>query len=427
MLWSILLYLIIILVFLLIPISLSLYRRSGVTDHGALAGLGDNDHTQYFLIAGETGQIVIAPSALRNPLMDFQLEDEIDRGTIINMDYASATTLGGAITGIILDLQTNVTHNSQNTTGMIIRMPASDQSGTKGAISVHTLIDASKMGIEVIHTGSHTSGSTASLFFAGMTNMTVDGANSQTAGFRCDMTTITDTLADEIYGLVVDAPAAWNVSTASAICGRLGGIGNASANIINANGELLDFDMRIYPTGTIINMDYSVAETLTGALTGLDIDLRTNITQNSQTTTGLRTMLPASWDYSLNLHIGTGTNVAGYYITEFMERQTPDANPVALGTITLDVGTIYYIRAMVIGGEQGAGQRNSYEMSCLAYRSAGGAVLQGQTAISTIESDGAWDCVFNANGNTIEVQVTGDVINPVDWSGIIEYIKQIET
>lgn len=55
-----------------------------------------------------TGKHVISPGGTGS-YIDFALEDEWKAGTLINADYASATTLNGDVIGVFMDFNTNVT------------------------------------------------------------------------------------------------------------------------------------------------------------------------------------------------------------------------------------------------------------------------------------------------------------------------------
>jgi len=68
---------------------------------------------------------------------------------------------------------------------------------------------------------------------------------------------------------------------------------------------ILDIDPDI-TTGTVLNIQYDNAKTLSGAIIGIDVDFVTNITLNDQTLTGLNIDLPATF--------GSGTEI-GIHVT----------------------------------------------------------------------------------------------------------------
>jgi len=80
------------------------------------------------LIAETTGQIAIDPTTT-GTLLDYELATQWTTGTVINADFASATSLSGNITGINIDFATNVTPGAGRTIkGVVFDLPDLTQS-----------------------------------------------------------------------------------------------------------------------------------------------------------------------------------------------------------------------------------------------------------------------------------------------------------
>jgi len=70
----------------------------GVTDHGALTGLGDDDHTQYLLLAGRaTGQVATGGTASGDDLT-LRSTTDATKGDVIVQDQGGNLILGGGTT-----------------------------------------------------------------------------------------------------------------------------------------------------------------------------------------------------------------------------------------------------------------------------------------------------------------------------------------
>jgi len=62
-----------------------------------------------------------------------------------------------------------------------------------------------------------------------------------------------------------------------------------------ATSPIVDIGASVFETGTFIDIAYDVAETLTGALIGINVDLSTNVTISNQSVTGLDVTLPGTF------------------------------------------------------------------------------------------------------------------------------------
>jgi len=94
-----------------------------------IAGTTANIDLTYFDVAGTTGAVTIDPQTT-GTYLDFTLETEWTNGTLINADYASATTQsGGNITGASFNFNSNLTGAADlDVTGINVQTPALTQS-----------------------------------------------------------------------------------------------------------------------------------------------------------------------------------------------------------------------------------------------------------------------------------------------------------
>ena len=71
-------------------VELDLTLASGVTDHGDLTGLGDDDHTQYALLAGRSGGQTIIGSTLASEALTLESTSNATKGNIVALDNIDA-------------------------------------------------------------------------------------------------------------------------------------------------------------------------------------------------------------------------------------------------------------------------------------------------------------------------------------------------
>lgn len=104
--------------------------------------------------------------------------------------------------------------------------------------------------------------------------------------------------------------------------------------------------------------------------------------------------------------------------------QTTSATPLTCTSWGLGVvdnpscSVMVRIAARIDGASNTA--RAAYVIAANVYRAGGNAVIQGQTAVSTIESAAAWDAVLGINGTAFTVSVTGAAATTIDWVGSME-------
>jgi len=262
--------------------------------------------------------------------------------TILRLDSSVATlTLGAALTGLNVDLSTNVTAGFQNVKGVQITMPAtSDASGNSGAIWINSLSTGASL-----FWGSfrQTTGS--------IMRMAAGGATTTTGGLTgilCDLSTsVTPGAGLDVTGLRLAIPAADGVTSrgisvlSTQVAGQgifvsvtpgssaaPTGISVSMGNNMSATGAALSTSWTSLagatngtvrfsvsraggttaPT-TILKLD-SLTSTLSlgAALTGLDIDLSTNVTPVAQNVNGVVVTIP-------NTTAGDTTGFAAIVVT----------------------------------------------------------------------------------------------------------------
>lgn len=104
---------------------------------------------------------------------------------------------------------------------------------------------------------------------------------------------------------------------------------------------------------------------------------------------------------------------------------TNDATETTAWSVELVDETAMLVTAKVVAMQEDGGQRNAYHIQGLFYATGGGvATQQGSTAaiMTAIESDAAWDCTFDVNGQEVRLRVTGDAGNDVKWTASIEVV-----
>lgn len=101
-----------------------------------------------------------------------------------------------------------------------------------------------------------------------------------------------------------------------------------------------------------------------------------------------------------------------YSLLEPQTVKTTDATVTTLALATLSDENTYHIRSIVMGVQSGGSNRASYEIAGTFYRSGGGATQQGSTTvIHSVESNAAWDCDYDTNGNDVRIRVTGAAVD----------------
>ena len=106
--------------------------------------------------------------------------------------------------------------------------------------------------------------------------------------------------------------------------------------------------------------------------------------------------------------------------------QTTDATVTQATAIPVAVDEVYSVEVDVVARENATGaDRAQYKLAGLFYRNTGGDVTQqgSTTSLSTIESDGTWDCNLTADteNQQIDIDVTGKAATTIDWVATIKF------
>jgi len=122
--------------------------------------------------------------------------------------------------------------------------------------------------------------------------------------------------------------------------------------------------------------------------------------------------------------VGNKNFDSSQHIEYVAAKQTTDATVTTLASWSLLDETSYVIEATVSGKKSDTSQRAEYKIIGLFYRDgAGNATQQGATTVlSSIESDAAWDCVFDVSSTLARIRVTGAAATTVDWDADIKVI-----
>lgn len=105
---------------------------------------------------------------------------------------------------------------------------------------------------------------------------------------------------------------------------------------------------------------------------------------------------------------------------------TTDATVTTLWSHTLADEAAYYVRATVVGQASDTSVRFAYQRTCLVYRDGGGATIQGQSSLDTIESNAAMDCTFDASGNDVRLRVTGLAGTTLRWRASVDLVRSTQ-
>jgi len=255
--------------------------------------------------------LVIAPTATGN-VIDLQLETEWTTGSLINADFAGATTLTGSITGISTDFNSNVTAIANaDVYGHQVKMPALTQSTadtveyfvfnvpTSGALVQNTLagtIDWRGLNVQLPNTtqttgtvnsygvylagGTVTSGTQYGLYTTNLTNkflfgasnvLTIDGATTTHAA-STNVLSLTGTWGNvdtsTVAGIVSSVTSGGMTTTGNSIAAY-------SASITEAVGDQANTAMIAYQAAPPGGVAGSATLIAFGVISGYDKTLAT--------------------------------------------------------------------------------------------------------------------------------------------------------
>ena len=194
----------------------------------------------------------------------FEIDSSATSGTLVRINFDGATTQAGAYIGLDIDLTTNLTDNDTAITGLRIQTDstAAAAAAGQGALVINSDATLARvLDIDVANT-------------AGTIGYIRYGASA--------------TLSSTLIGLDLDLQT--NVaSTAQLVDGLIVRIGASSS------GSTRGILVRSTQTGgSFIEGNFSGASTWGGQVTGLNLDLSTNVTPGSNSYRGVYVLIPAS-------------------------------------------------------------------------------------------------------------------------------------
>lgn len=396
-------------------------------DHGDLQGRTDDDHTSYMLLSGEAAQIVINPATGISPVMDFQLS-ELASGNIIDIAFEAAGTLTGTMQGVNVDFVANVTHADQSITGFFTDIPASNNQATQG-FWVRSVQEAGAL-VYIQHNATTMAGNDELYgVFLGMGAATINQAGAEYYGINIDMEDLVITSADKVYGMLIRGPIAGDMgnATSGAVLRLQAGHDNPSTetliNFLSKDSVIMDIDLNIYPNGNVIQMSYESAETLTGELTGIDINFISNLTTDGNIAKALLLQVPLDDVLAQAMHVGSGGVLEGWRWSGVHEVTTGDAVATVIYSHTVVPLFDYHIEAKIIGVEVGAQNVASYNVKAtIRDDGVGGAVIVAQNIDYLGEDTVGWTVAWVVNGGAVELKVTGAVGETITWAVVLEYL-----
>lgn len=200
--------------------------------------------------------------------------DVFAAGTFINLQYDTAEVLTGAVTGVFLDLGTSVTTGGAGT-GNIFGLHVD-----LGPLTVNAAYNGTIAGLRL--EVDPTVGGSETLYGAQITTPGTYGAGTEVG--------ISVTGDGETINIVNDADLYISMAKTGAV-----------AISLQAIAPVVDINVDGVTTGTLITIDWTAAETLSGALVGINLNLDTNVTPSGQNVNGIILTMPATY--------GAGTEV----------------------------------------------------------------------------------------------------------------------
>jgi hypothetical protein len=237
-------------------------------------------------------------------ILDIALETEWTAGTIINADYASATTLTGDISGINLDFSTNLTPLADaDIIGYEVEFPNFTQSTTDSTFYIGYYIH------DVFSLTQNTLAGTITWYGAyfQMPNITQTTGSVNSYGLRIVSGTVTSGTA---WGIYVDGDNSY-----------FGGTNTFRKGVIHEptiTGTLYDFRLETeWTTGTLINADFGSPTTLSGNIIGVKLDLQSNVTAtNKALLAGFVVDTPDTINTGAGTYLSYGLTIAGGALTQ---------------------------------------------------------------------------------------------------------------
>ena len=221
-------------------------------------------------IPNASDSFVIAPSGTGMQIFNFQLETEYTSGTLFNADFGAGTTLAGTLMGTSFDFTTNITD-------------AADQIVVGHYVSMPLNVNAASYGLHILTVQDQGDAIFVDINSTVGTGFTMRGINVDADGATCGA-------GETFYAFNAEMDGTGTGGTLGAFYGHIGDAMSGITLDVNAAGVTaipVDINLAAMQGGSVIDVDFTAAETLTGPLTGINLDIGTNVSQGGQTVTGM--------------------------------------------------------------------------------------------------------------------------------------------
>jgi hypothetical protein len=363
-----------------------------------------NDGADEGISIGTTGAVTVTPATA------------FTTGTLISAAAGGATTLSGAYTGANLNLNTNFTATGFSVTGYAVTTPAVTNVGsnpytyrglevTGGAITQTTLAGANTFTGAFI-TSPNITQTTGTIVSNGVSVTT--GTNT-TGGTQNGFSVIGQGVsAGTLNGININSiTGAGGTENAIAIGTGYDNILNTTPFDIAGTGATTIAPLTTFTSGNIIGVAAGGATTLTGGLSGIDMNLLTNYTVTGMSVNGFNVALPSVTNTGVGTYTYRGLVVTGSAITQntaagvdtftgaFITNSnitqttgTVSANGISVTTGSITTGGTQQGLNVIAAGV-GAGTLNGLNI---------GAITAGAGTESAIVVGTGWDNTIDTNG-----------------------------
>jgi hypothetical protein len=214
----------------------SVTQHEGAIDHGSIAGLGDDDHTQYTLLAGRTGgQTITGGDAASNDLT-LQSTSDVTKGSIVMLDPLDVTgniTVSGTVDG--RDIATDGTTQDSHIADATIHYIQSNIVET-GALNAGSITS----GFGAIDNGASNITTTGVISAGQVTSDDVDALTASVLALGAATATKVE-IADTLVTTEIQGPL-----TALEGLTVTGDIDNGPSNVITTEVRMQDSDLSDY-------------------------------------------------------------------------------------------------------------------------------------------------------------------------------------
>ena len=234
---------------------------------GTLAILGANTFTAAQTFNGTNVDVVL--NVEDSPTLDIGF-DVFPTGTAVDVAFDTAETLTGALTGVNLDFSANLT--------------LATQTNLVGYRFIHAALTQSAANTTTIYG--------LTIPTAGALVQNTNAGTIDWRGVNIQLPNITQTTGTvTAYGV--------RIIEGTTTSGTAAGIlldGTGVDTVLNLSASpIIDIGADVFETGTFMDIAFDTAETLTGALIGINVDLSSNVTISNQSVTGMDITLPSTY------------------------------------------------------------------------------------------------------------------------------------